>query len=328
MLQVDGGGGAVVLAHAADHVGVAGGGEIVGHRLGMEEVVALGLARGVRPEPGLGRGVDDHLGEGMRLGEPEPVVVAHARRTCRCARSARWWARCRARRASRPARENRAPAGAPPARRGRGCRRGSAAWPKCCITSTRSRCHGLLGVGRVIGRGGRLERTAVAAQVGTDHGEALGQLRRHGVPHGVRLRVAVQEQQRRTGAAAAQPDRAVLGADVLEREAGKEHGPDCGSGRAPESIRRSHLRGRPLRIRLGLLGRVLGEQLLELLGVASWRAPAASPCRCSACSPRTAGGGPAPGRCRPQSARRARAGRGRAAPRASGRARRGTSRGG
>ena len=54
----------------------------------------------------------------------------------------------------------------------------------------------------------RLERAAVAAQVGADHREALGQRRRHRVPHRVRLRVAVQQQQRRARAAVAQPDRA------------------------------------------------------------------------------------------------------------------------
>ena len=83
--------------------------------------------------------------------------------------------------------------------------------------------HLLLGVGRVVGRGLGLERAAVAAQVGADHREALRHLRCHGVPHGVRLRVAVQQQQRRSGAAAAQAHLAAGDCHVLEREAGEEH---------------------------------------------------------------------------------------------------------
>src|SRR6185503_604848 len=54
--------------------------------------------------------------------------------------------------------------------------------------------------------------------------EVLRELRRHAMPHGVRLRIAVQQQERRARAAAAQADRPVTDRDVIEREARKEHG--------------------------------------------------------------------------------------------------------
>src|SRR5688572_20053559 len=62
VLQVDGGGGAVVLAHAADGLGVSRGGEVVGQRLWMEEAGRLRLARCVGMEPHLRCGIDEHLG--------------------------------------------------------------------------------------------------------------------------------------------------------------------------------------------------------------------------------------------------------------------------
>jgi hypothetical protein len=47
----------------------------------------------------------------------------------------------------------------------------------------------------------RLRRVAVAAQIAAHDGEALREARRDGVPHRVRLRVAVQQEQRRAAAA-------------------------------------------------------------------------------------------------------------------------------
>jgi hypothetical protein len=62
------------------------------------------------------------------------------------------------------------------------------------------------GVRGVIGGRRRPERRAVPGQVGGDDREPVGQSRRGGVPHEVRLRVAVQEQQRRSSAADARED--------------------------------------------------------------------------------------------------------------------------
>ena len=83
--------------------------------------------------------------------------------------------------------------------------------------------HGLLGVGCVVGRGFGFERTAVAAQIRTDHREALRQGGRHRMPHGVRLRIAVQQQQWRPRTAATEADLAVGQSDMFEGESFKEH---------------------------------------------------------------------------------------------------------
>ncbi len=48
---------------------------------------------------------------------------------------------------------------------------------------------------------GGLRRIAVPAEVAADHGESLGEARRDPVPHHVRLRVAVQQQDWRSVAA-------------------------------------------------------------------------------------------------------------------------------
>ena len=48
--------------------------------------------------------------------------------------------------------------------------------------------HGALGIRAMIGRSGRLTTVAVAAQIGRDNREILGQPRRHLVPHDMRLR--------------------------------------------------------------------------------------------------------------------------------------------
>ncbi len=66
--------------------------------------------------------------------------------------------------------------------------------------------HGALGVRRMVRSGRRAATTAIAAQVGTDYGEAAGEQRRDVAPHQVRLREAVQQQDRRARAEAAHMD--------------------------------------------------------------------------------------------------------------------------
>ncbi len=80
-----------------------------------------------------------------------------------------------------------------------------------------------LGIRRMIRRRRRLERKAVAAQVRADHGEALRQGWRDKVPHRVRLRVAVQQQQRRARAAMAQSDRSARHRHMGQGKAFEEH---------------------------------------------------------------------------------------------------------
>src|SRR5262249_50684420 len=57
-------------------------------------------------------------------------------------------------------------------------------------------------VGLVVGRARRLAAFAVPPQIAGDHRVVLGELRRHPVPHEMRLRNAVQQQHRRAAAAA------------------------------------------------------------------------------------------------------------------------------
>ena len=87
-----------------------------------------------------------------------------------------------------------------------------------------------------------LRAVAITAQIRRDHGELLGEARRDLVPHHVRQRVAVQQQQRRTGAAVAQVDPRAGSFDLCVREA-FEHG--CGSrgGLLRQSLRERCRRG-------------------------------------------------------------------------------------
>ena len=61
--------------------------------------------------------------------------------------------------------------------------------------------HGALAVVDVALAAGRLVRVAIAAQIGRDDGEALGEDGGNLVPGGMGLRVAVQQEQRRAAAA-------------------------------------------------------------------------------------------------------------------------------
>jgi hypothetical protein len=83
--------------------------------------------------------------------------------------------------------------------------------------------HRALGVRLVVLGRHRLGRPAVAAQVGDDDRAVLGQRGRRGVPHRARLRIAVQEQQRRAAAGDAHVDRDLPRVDVAGLEAVEDH---------------------------------------------------------------------------------------------------------
>ena len=74
-------------------------------------------------------------------------------------------------------------------------------------------CHRALGVGRVLGIGGRGVGPAVAGQIRNDQAEALRQGRRNPVPHDIGLRIAMQQQERRPLPAGARKDAPGCGAD-------------------------------------------------------------------------------------------------------------------
>jgi len=76
----------------------------------------------------------------------------------------------------------------------------------------------------VVRRRRRLRALAVAAQVRRDDGEALCETGCDRVPHHVRLRVPVEQEERRPGTAPANAQLDALEVDPLEREAGEELG--------------------------------------------------------------------------------------------------------
>ena len=80
-----------------------------------------------------------------------------------------------------------------------------------------------LGIGGVVRAGCGLERPAIAAQIRADDGEPPGQLRCDQVPHRMGLRVAMQQQQRRPGAAMTQAHGAARRRHFSQVEAVKEH---------------------------------------------------------------------------------------------------------
>ena len=61
-------------------------------------------------------------------------------------------------------------------------------------------CHGALGVPGMVGATLGSSAVAVATQVGTHHGEVVGEQRCDPVPHGHGLGESMQQQQWRTGA--------------------------------------------------------------------------------------------------------------------------------
>src|SRR5215470_14415289 len=91
------------------------------------------------------------------------------------------------------------------------------------------RCHLRFGIRLVIGRGWRFERAAIASEVGADDGEVPGQFRGYPVPHHVRLRVAMQQQQRWARSTMPQTDGATSNVDMGKGELWKQQSIVLGS---------------------------------------------------------------------------------------------------
>jgi hypothetical protein len=79
--------------------------------------------------------------------------------------------------------------------------------------------HCALGVGGMVTRRSGPQRVPIAAQIGGDDGEVLRQQRGGRTPHEMRLRVAVEQQERRTRAADHGADGAALARQVAGLEA-------------------------------------------------------------------------------------------------------------
>jgi hypothetical protein len=82
--------------------------------------------------------------------------------------------------------------------------------------------HGPLAVRGVVVRRRGTERRAVARQVGGDDRMPLGEQRRDGVPHQMRLRIAVQQQHRWPAASDLRVQRPTRGRQLVGLEAGEQ----------------------------------------------------------------------------------------------------------
>ena len=198
VLEVDRGRGAVVLAGGGDRRRVGEAAQVLVDGLRREEaVVALAPGRELAcagRTPGRRRSA---ARAAAPAGSGRTSGSSRWRTPCRSARTSSRSARCRAPPAARPPRGGRAPSGARPARRGRARRRRSGEAERAHHRHLVGR-HRPLGVGRMVGRRGRLRASRRSRAGRRDHGEAgRDQPRRDAVPAGVGLRIAVQQQDRR-----------------------------------------------------------------------------------------------------------------------------------
>jgi len=82
----------------------------------------------------------------------------------------------------------------------------------------------------VVGLVGRLRGLAVSPEIRADDGEVPSQQRRHSMPRRMRPRVAVEQQDRRSGASMAHANDHIAKVDSVERKT-VEHWPSIRSGR-------------------------------------------------------------------------------------------------
>ncbi|EWS52517.1 hypothetical protein X551_04696 [Methylibium sp. T29] len=197
VLQVDAGGGAVVLAGAVNALGRAEAAVVVGQRLGFDEGDAFASPAAQRvPQVPARVGADLLLGQRRGLDQVEPVVVGlREGHVGALVHRQRGHDVQHAQLAHRLRMVQRQPVCHAPA--------AVVAGHEEALVAQRAHHahhvgrHRALAVVGVVVRAGRLGRAAVAAQVGHHQPVAVGQPLRRAMPDRVRLRVAVQQQQRR-----------------------------------------------------------------------------------------------------------------------------------
>ena len=200
--QVDGGGGAIVLAGAVDRGRVAEAPQVLVHGLRVERLATA--AQGAQPaaDPAVGVVAEHLLWERLRLGEEEPVPVAEAEFSAGVLEGVPGRDDVQHRELGDRVRVvKRHPVSDPGA--AVVARHGELIEAQIAHHQYLVPRHGALAVGLVAGAAGGLAAVAVAAQVGQDHGVVFGENGGHVMPHDVGLRVAVQ-QQHGTAAAADQ----------------------------------------------------------------------------------------------------------------------------
>ena len=79
MVQINRGGGPVILTNCRDRAGQMQGGQIIRARFGMKEGFVLGFARCVQVKPIFDITQDHAFRPIMRLRQPEPVIIAKAK---------------------------------------------------------------------------------------------------------------------------------------------------------------------------------------------------------------------------------------------------------
>ena len=83
----------------------------------------------------------------------------------------------------------------------------------------------------------RLRALSVPAQVGGDHGEILGETRSDEIPHGVCLRVTVQEEKRQPTATVAHTDDGFARVHERELETFEQAAMNARNGKLPTGVR-------------------------------------------------------------------------------------------
>src|SRR5471030_2218857 len=220
MLNVDRRAGAIVFTGRMDRRGIFEAAQVLGNRLGRKDSRSTRGPEKTLPQIELRVVTDERLWKGGRLDQEEPVEVLRGE-------LARYH-RVR----QRDDIEDGGASDAIGMLHGEAPRHaraavvagdGEAVVPECVHHLDLIERYGALRVVRVILAFRRLAAVAVSAEVHQHHCVPFGKLRRDPVPLDVRLRVAVNEQQRRTVAAAQRVDRRAGGLDHAPLEAGKDH---------------------------------------------------------------------------------------------------------
>ena len=184
VLEIDGRGGTIIFAHRGDRARVVGGAQIVGEGFVAKEAGKFGLARRMRIEPGRWGRIDEFFGKRVRLGKPEPMIVAEREGHVGPLEMLD-------RRDDVEHAETLDPVRVV---EGQAMGNASAAIMRDHLEAVVAEIghqfgevagHAGLGIGGVIAGDAGLEAFAIAAQVGGDDGEPFGERRGGGMPHGM-----------------------------------------------------------------------------------------------------------------------------------------------
>ena len=195
--------------------------QIIRTRFRVEEGFILWFARCVQIKPIFDITQDHAFWPVMRLGQPEPMIIAKAESHVGAFEMFKCWDDIQHTKSFHGFRRIQCQPMRNP------CatimRQDLKAWEtEACHQRHHIGGHCALGIRRMIRADRRLGRIAIAAQIRRDHSEITCQNGGHTMPHGMGLRIAVQQQERRPGTGTAQPDALPIGFACFQREAFKE----------------------------------------------------------------------------------------------------------